>query len=230
MKGRLIVIEGTDGSGKTTQLHLLQTALKKDKKQIRTLRFPQYKNTFFGKTIAKMLRGEIAPLSEINPYLISTVYAMDRAEARDKLYKWLNNGKVVILDRYVTSNMAHQCGRLPVKDQGKFLKWIDELEYRVNNVPREDTVIYLHMPYEKSLELMENKDRENRAYAKGRKKDMVESNTDYMKRAEKAYMRLVKKYPSHWIQIECLNDKGDMRSREDIHEEIKETLRKRHIL
>lgn len=229
MKGKLIVIEGIDGSGKTTQLELLKEALKHRKKPFRSMKFPQYTNTFFGKTIASFLRGEIGELKTINPYLISMVYAMDRAEARDKMYSWLNNGKMIILDRYVTSNMAHQCGRLPKKERKKYLKWISELEYKINNVPREDIVIYLHMPYPKALELLEGSDRSKRSYAKGKQKDIVEENVEYLRTSQEIYLYLQKHFP-HWVRIECVDDKGNIKSRQQIHEEILNSLIKYHIL
>lgn len=229
MKGRLIVIEGGDGSGKATQTKLLQKHLQDNKLPYKTLSFPQYKNTFFGKTIARILKGEIAPLKNMNPYLFSMVYAMDRAEAKDKMYQWLNNGRIVVLDRYVSSNMAHQTGRLPKKEQSKFLKWLDELEYKINNVPREDIVIFLHVPYKTTLFLMQNKNRKKGSHTKGSQSDLAEQDTEYLKKAEEVYLSLYKKF-SHWEIVECTNTDNTMRTREEIHEEIVDVLRKKHIL
>lgn len=226
MRGRIIVIEGGDGSGKATQTELLQKYCKLHKIPTKSISFPQYTTTFFGKTIARVLRGEIAPLQKINPYLISMVYAMDRAEARDKLYKWLNDGKIVVLDRYVSSNMAHQTGRLPKKDQGKFLKWLDELEYRVNNVPRENIVIYLYVPYQVSIRLI--KERGKGTYTKG-KKDIVEADVEYLKKSEATYLKLYKKFP-HWIKVNCTDKNGAMKTREEIHDEIVKVLRRKKII
>lgn len=226
MKGKLIVIEGGDGAGKATQTDLLKKYFLSQKIPTKSISFPQYKSTFFGKTIARMLRGEIAPLNQINPYLISTVYAMDRAEAKEKLYKWLNSGNMVVLDRYVSSNMAHQTGRLPKKERIRFLRWLDEMEYKVNNVPREDIVIFLYVPYQTSLALMQQRTAEK--HLKG-KKDIVEKDRNYLKKAEETYLLLYKKFP-HWIKIDCLDTAGNMRSREDIHREIVAILEKKHIL
>lgn len=226
MKGKLIVIEGGDGSGKATQTDLLKKYFASQKVPTKSISFPQYKSTFFGKTIARVLRGEIAPLSQINPYLISMVYAMDRVEAREKLYKWLNSGYMVVLDRYVSSNMAHQTGRLPKKEQAKFLKWIEELEYKVNNVPREDIVIYLYVPHKVSQALLAK--RKTDTHLKG-KKDIVEKDTLYLKKAEETYTRLEKKFP-HWVRVACIDTTGEMKSREAIHQEILATLRKKHII
>ena len=227
MKGKLIVIEGGDGAGKATQLGLLKEYLVKKKLPFATLSFPQYKNTFFGKTIGKFLRGEIGELKEMNPYLLSLVYAMDRAEARDKMYKWLNSGKIVALDRYVSSNMAHQTGRLPQNKRAKFLRWIDELEYTVNNVPREDIVFYLYVPYKVSQKLMADQNRGKNPNLKER--DIVEKDLEYLKNAEDVYMLLYKKFP-HWEKINCVNEKGEMRTREEIHNDIKKILIEKNVL
>lgn len=227
MKGKLIVIEGGDGAGKATQLGLLKDYLEKKKLSFATLSFPQYKNTFFGKTIASFLRGDIGELKDMHPYLLSMVYAMDRAEARDKMYKWLNSGKIVALDRYVSSNMAHQTGRLPKKERAKFLRWIDELEYEVNNVPREDIVFYLYVPYKVSQKLLADKKRGK--HTAGQERDIVEKDLEYLKNAEEVYMLLYKQFP-HWVKINCVNEKGEMRSREEIHSEIVTTLVKKGIL
>lgn len=227
MKGKLIVIEGGDGAGKATQLGLLKEHLKEKKFRFATLSFPQYTGTFFGKTIASFLRGEIGQLKDMHPYLLSMVYAMDRAEARDKMYKWLNNGRIVALDRYVSSNMAHQTGRLPKKDRSKFLKWIDQLEYEVNNVPREDIVFYLYVPYKVSQKLMADKNRGKNPNLKER--DIVEKDLQYLKNAEDVYLMLYKKFP-HWVKIDCINNEGKMRTREEIHEEIVKILVEKKII
>ena len=226
MKGKLIVIEGGDGSGKATQTELLKKYFASKKIKTKSISFPQYKSTFFGKTIARVLRGEIAPLHQINPYLISMVYAMDRAEAKDKLYQWLNSGNLVVLDRYVSSNMAHQTGRLPKKERSKFLKWLEEMEYKVNNVPREDIVIYLYVPYKISLALLEQ--RKNEKHLKG-KKDIVEKDGEYLKKAEETYLFLNKRF-SHWVRINCIDKKGIMRPREEIHEERVRVLSRKHLI
>ena len=167
MKGKLIIIEGSDGSGKTTQLNLLKGYLEKNKKKFKTHKFPQYETSFYGKMIGNFLRGEYGELNSIDPYIISVVYAADRREAKDMMEKWLNDGNVIVMDRYSTSNAAHQCGRIPQKEQGKYLAWLEEMEYKVNQIPREDIVIYLRVPYKTSIKLLENEARENRKYAKG---------------------------------------------------------------
>ena len=115
-KGKLIVIEGTDGSGKTTQLKLLKSYLEKNSIPVETVSFPRYKKSFHGKTVAKYLRGEFGAMDSVSPYLVSLAYAMDRATAKWDMNKWLREGKIVIADRYATSNMAHSAAKLPEKE------------------------------------------------------------------------------------------------------------------
>jgi dTMP kinase len=227
MRGRLIVIEGADGAGKATQTGLLLDHLKKNNIQSASITFPQYKHTFFGKTIAAILRGEIGKLETLHPYLLSMVYAMDRVEAKEKLYQWLNRGKIVVMDRYISSNMAHQAGRLPKKDRPKFVKWLEELEYHVNNLPREDIVFYLYVPYMVSQKLMQG--RKDRHYTKGKVKDIVEEDLNYLKNSEEVYLALAKKFP-HWVKITCVDEEGELRTREEIHEDIKGILVEKGIL
>lgn len=229
MKGKLIIIEGSDGSGKTTQLNLLREYLEKNKKKFKTHKFPQYETSFFGKMIGNFLRGEYGELSSVDPYLISVVYANDRREAKEMMDGWLKDGNIIVMDRYSTSNAAHQCGRIPKAQQEKYLNWLEEMEYSVNQIPREDIVIYLRVPYKKSVELLANEDRANRKYAKGAKKDMVEENLEYLKKSQETYDMLAQKYP-HWVRIDCTDSAGNMKSREEIHEEIVGALKKKKII
>lgn len=227
-KGKLIVIEGSDGAGKTTQLGLLKAYLDSQGHPVETVDFPRYYDSFYGKMIANFLRGEYGPLETVNPYLISVVYAADRGSAAPEMHKWLSEGKAILSNRYATSNLAHQSGRIAPLKRKAFIEWDLELEYEVNKIPKEDIVIFLHVPVEISLELMKNKDRQKRDYTKN-KKDMVEKDVNYLKKSEEAYLTLVKKFP-HWVKIECVDSDGNLRTREDIHEEIKKVLANKGIL
>lgn len=229
MRGKLIVIEGIDSSGKTTQLHLLKNFLQTEKISFKTIDFPRYDDSFYGKMIARFLRGEFGPLEQSNPYIISVIYALDRAEAKDTMEKWLDDGEIVISNRYATSNMAHQAGRVPKNQRQKFITWDEELEYTINKIPREDIVIFLDVPYTTAKQLMKNENRQNRGYINGKKKDMVEKDETYLKHAEETYSFLAKKFP-HWVRISCVDKKGALRTKEAIHEEIKKILRERKIL
>ena len=154
--GKLIVIEGSDGSGKTTQLQLLKKYIDEKKIKTQTVDFPQYYDSFYGKFIARYLRGEFGDLATVNPYLISFPYALDRLTAAKKIYSWLKSGKIVLLNRYTPSNLAHQSSRLEKKEREEYLKWSLEFEYKENKLPPEDLVIFLYVPYKYAQKLMQN--------------------------------------------------------------------------
>jgi len=217
-KGKLIVIEGSDGSGKTTQLNLLKKYLEKNDISAETISFPRYKKSFHGKTVAKYLRGEFGSVDSVNPYLVSLAYAMDRATAKPEINKWLREGKVVLADRYATSNMAHQAAKLPEKERNKFLKWDFELEYTVNKLPQEDMVIYFHIP---------TSDAKVRIAKRG-KADAHEQDFNYQVETGKMYEKLSKKY-KHWVRVNCIKNQK-LRSRRDIHKEVLKILRKNKIV
>ena len=228
-QGRFIVIEGSDGAGKATQTKLLEQYLQAQHIPVKIVDFPQYATTFYGKMIAEYLKGEYGNLSQIPPQLISVIYAMDRATAKKKMDLWLKKGGVLLANRYVTSNMGHQAARLPESKREEFITWLEDLEYRLNKIPRENIVIYLHVPYQISQELIMNKAKSQREYVKGKAKDLVEENLEYLKNSEAAYMELVHRFP-HWVMVECINEKNELRSREDIHAEIVRILREKNIL
>lgn len=220
LPGKFIVIEGSDASGKATQTKLLSEYLDSKKIPFKVIDFPRYNDSFFGKFIKRFLDGEFGTLQEINPYLISIVYAKDREEAKKDIEGWLMNGYLVIANRYVPSNLAHQSGRLPENKREEFIKWNLELEYTVNRIPQEDLVIYLHVPYKISqLFIAKN----------NRKVDIVEKDKIYLKNSEAAFTNLSKKF-SHWITIECIDTKGDVRTISDIQEEIKKVLAQKGIV
>jgi dTMP kinase len=219
-RGKLIVIEGNDGSGKATQVVLLHKYLKTKKIPVKVIDFPRYNDSFFGKFISRFLQGEFGKLEEVNPYLISIVYAQDREEARGEMEDWLSKGNIVLANRYVPSNLAHQSGRLPKSKREAFIQWDSELEYKINKLPKEDMIIYLHVPYKASIKLLA---------VKKQKKDIAEKNIAYLRSSEESYNNLSQTF-SHWEKIECVDNKGNIYSKEEIHTDIKKLLAKRGIL
>jgi len=212
-KGKLIVIDGGDGSGKTTQAQFLVSYLKKMNVPVKYVDFPQYYKSFHGKTVAKFLRGEFGSMDEISPYLASLAYALDRASIKREMDEFLAQGGIIVANRYATSSMAHQAAKCKTeKEQSEFLKWIYELEYKVHKIPKENLVIYLHVPWKKSLELTHGRD--DREYLKGMKQDIAEKNLEHRKASEEMYLSLAKKY-RHWKTVECI-EKGELLSREEI--------------
>jgi len=224
-QGKFIVIEGTDGSGKATQLKLLVDRLQKEKVKVATADFPQYDN-FSGAFVAKYLRGEYGTAEEVGPYRGSIFYAVDRYDKSFDIKKWLGEGKTVVSNRYVSANMGHQTGKIKGRaNQDKFLAWLDNLEYKIFNIPRPDVTVFLYMPPAVGQKLVDSKGA--RAYTKGKKRDIHEADLNHLKKASEAYLYVAKKY--HWITIGCAKGSEPL-SREEIHEKIVEALRKKKII
>ncbi|MBA3724460.1 MAG: hypothetical protein H0W89_06285 [Candidatus Levybacteria bacterium] len=228
MKGKLIVIEGIDSSGKTTQLELLKEYFTEAQIPFKTVDFPQYETSFYGRMIARFLRGEFGPLEHVSPYIISVIYAQDRGTAREEMNQWLAEGYHVISNRYATSSMAHQTGRLSLQERDTFVTWLEELEYKEIGIPREDVVLFLDVTPQIAQKLMRNENRAQ-AYRHGAKKDMVEKNITYLNHSAETYTWLAGKF-NHWVRIQSLDKKGVLFSREEIHEEIKKILAKKGII
>lgn len=216
MEGKLIVIEGSDSSGKSTQGKLLVENLNRQKIKSVLLSFPNY-NSPTGKIVAGSLLGKegYGPClfeegsSNIDPHIACLYYAADRKYNIDKILKYLNDGYYVVLDRYISSNMAHQGGKIIDKDERfNMFQWIDRLEYWLLNLPKPDQTIFLHMPYEISLKLSKQK----------KDKDLVDDDVNYLKNSENTYIELSELY--HWDRIECINDFDELKSVEEISNEI----------
>lgn len=215
MKGKLIVIEGSDSSGKKTQSKLLVKKLKKHGFKTDLIEFPNY-NSKTGRKITAYLKGEFGSLAEVNPYFASELYAEDRLALRDKIMQSLKQGKIVVLDRYVLSNKAHQSVKIGSSNEREsFFQWIDELEYKKNKLPKEDILLYLYVPVDISIEW--NKKRKKTGHLK-EKEDIHESNVQYLKDVEKQYLDLIGKNKDY-IQIDCFNRK-EIFSINKIHELI----------
>lgn len=210
MKGKLIVIEGTDGSGKATQVKLLVDRLRKEGQKIFTLAFPQY-----GKTSAKLieayLQGKFGDPREVNPYAASLFYGIDRRDIAAKISSGLTKGETGVLDRYTDSNAGHQGGKIhDPKERDAFLAWLYEVEYRILGVPKPDIVLILHVPVAVTLELIKKR---------GRQTDGHETDVEHLKNAEASYLQLAQKFPENHKVIECVED-GKMLPPERIHEKV----------
>jgi len=221
-KGKFIVLEGTDGSGKATQLELLVKKLKEAGLPIETADFPQYESTFFGKLVGRYLAGEFGKVYEISPYLSALPFAGDRWQAAPKILRWLEEGKIVIANRYKGSNDAHQAVKLPVREQQAFLSWVDELEYEVFGIPLEDLTIFLYVPPAICQKLVSKKG--DRPWLKGAKQDIHERDRNYLKKASRMYLRLAKGR-DNWVLIDCTNGRGGIRPIEEIHHDVLEVVR-----
>lgn len=220
-RGKFIVIEGTDGSGKGTQTRLLIKTLKYKGVDVIETDFPRYGNNS-AMFVEKYLRGEYGSLKDIDAKKASLFYALDRYDASHEMKKWLDEGKFIISNRYVTSNMGHQTGKIECKDEcDEFLNWLLELEYEILGIPEPDKIIFLHVLPEIGQKLVDKKNEIEREYAKGKKRDIHESDIDHLKKASEAYKYVAKKY--NWETIDC-SPNNEILPIENIHKKVLKSI------
>lgn len=213
--GKLIVIEGTDCSGKGTQSAKLYDRLVSEGYKVYKTSFPMY-DTPTGKIIGGPYLGKESickgwfpeGANNVPGKVASLYYAADRLYNIDIINHYLDNDYIVILDRYVTSNMGHQAGKISNKEERlEMFKWLEKLEYDFLDLPRPDIKLFLHMPYTYSKELQKNR----------QELDELEKSKENMINAENAYLEMVELY--NFTKIECIDNEG-LKSIEEIHEEI----------
>ena len=213
--GKLIVIEGVDGSGKRTQTELLSRALHARGLSCVMVSFPHY-DSFFGRMIGQFLNGEFGPLEAVDPHFAALLYAGDRLEAKPHLQAALQTGQVVLADRYVASNLAHQGARVVPDRRGEFVAWLRRLEYEIYGLPAESLVVYLRVLPAQAQQLVERK--AARQYTT-QKHDLLESNLSHLEQAARVYDELAA--DPDWVTIECLNAETQaLRSPEEIHRDV----------
>lgn len=221
-RGKLIVIEGTDFSGKQTQAELLYERFSKENIPIAKIRFPKYEKPT-GRIIGQCLLGKkrtgyygdtnwFTEPTKVHPKIASLYYAADRKDSSQEINNYLEQGTHVLLDRYYQSNMGHQGGKITNKEKrNEMFEWLHKLEIEMLKIPKEDFVIFLHMPFEIANEL-----KKSRKEAQ----DLVEADKEYLKNAEESYLQLAEKYK--WITIKCAPNKTlqSLKTPSQIHEEI----------
>ena len=213
-KGKFIVIEGTDGSGKTTQFEKLVLRIEN---RVATFDFPQYDkpSSFF---VKEYLNGRYGTVEEVGPYKASIFYAIDRFDISSKIREAVSDGKIVVSNRYVGSNMGHQGAKIEdKKERTKYFKWLYELEYGILGIPKPDLNIILYMPAEIAQGFVDKKSA--RDYIGGKKRDIHEGNLGHLKKAEKTYLEMAEIFPDDFKIIECFED-GKVLSIDDIHEKL----------
>lgn len=213
--GRLIVVDGIDGSGKATQCKLLADALAREGIAVELISFPQYESSFFGAEVGRYLNGDYGQLQEVHPKLASLLFALDRFEARDRLIEALNAGKMVICDRYTSSNIAHQGARAAAPDRQDLASWIPYVEHKVLNLPRPDLTIFLESTVQSSQTLVGLK--EKRTYT-DRTHDLHEASEVHLQVALALYRSVAA--IEGWQVINCVDVDGIMRTPQDIHAEL----------
>ena len=211
--GKLIVIEGTDGSGKSTQFKLLTQRLEQEGKAFQKLVFPQYAEPSSA-LIRMYLGGEFGSNpSDVSAYAASAFYAVDRYASYKKVWgDWYEQGGLVVSDRYTTSNAVHQASKEPEEKRGEFLRWLYEFEYDRLGLPCPDLIIYLDVPTDFTEKLMRRRESDTNTQA-----DIHEKDLQYLATCRRAGRDAAAFYG--WTVIDCVRD-GAMRSIEDIHQEI----------
>lgn len=225
-KGKLIVFEGTDGSGKGTQFQLLVDYLTQKNIPHETMDFPRYGKSFFGDLAGRMLAGDFGGLDKLPAELAVLPFACDRWLVKDYLNRWLSEGKIVVSNRYTASSAVYHAAKLPTEKQHPFIDWLYTLEQEVIGLPHEDAVLYCHVPVEVSEGLVEVKAK--RAYLEGKKKDIYEGSTVIQKNAETLYLALATNR-SGWKTIECM-DGVVLRRPDAIHKDILDVLMSNGII
>ena len=211
--GKLIVIEGTDGSGKSTQFRLLTDRLEAEQVKFQKLVFPQYSEPSSA-LIRMYLGGEFGKSpSDVNAYAASAFYSVDRYASYRKVWgKWYEEGGLVVSDRYTTSNAVHQASKEPEDKREDFLNWLYDFEYDKLGLPRPDLVIYLDVPTDFTEKMLRHRESETNTHA-----DIHEQDMQYLATCRRMGRAAAEHYG--WTVIRCVRD-GAMRSMEDIHEEI----------
>lgn len=223
-RGKFIVIEGIDGSGKATQANLLTERLKTQKYQTETIDFPQYGTKSAG-LVEEYLNGKYGKAEDVNPEIHSIFYAVDRYDGGFKIRNWLSEDKVVICDRYTFSNVGHAGAKIPnLNKWKKYTDWVCDLEFNFFNIPKPDIVIILKNTAKRGKHFSgnitdEKKLKKKALYLGEKKQDIHEKNERHLDNAMKSYLRLASYMPKLCKVVDVESPNG-MRSREEIHEDI----------
>lgn len=225
-KGKFFVIDGTDGSGKGTQCRLTIERLKKEGYNIMEVDFPQYGQKSAA-LVEEYLNGKFGDFDEVDAYQASIFYACDRFAASKEMKEHLEKGGLILGNRYVSSNQIHQSSKIEDKEElDKFLTWLDDLEFNIFNIPKPEKVIFLNMPYALGQELVKKKSSEERGYIENEDKvDIHEASADHMSHAYNRACELVERY-DYWTEVKSVDEKGNLRTIEDINEEVYNLIKK----
>ncbi|GHT62732.1 thymidylate kinase [Bacteroidia bacterium] len=224
MAGKLIVIEGLDGSGKSTQIELLKSKFSAKGIQYQYIHFPMLNKGVYGELIAEFLRGEYGSVKEVSPKLVALLFANDRKEHIHRIIDWLNKGYFVLADRYVNSNIAFQCAKIEDKSEKEKLKnWILAFEYNYNQLPLPFLSFFLDVPFDfitQSLSGVRKGD--ERDYLKGRQ-DIHEESFSLQRNVYAEYKQMLQEQ-DHFIRIDCSGENNEMGNPEYINELIMRNL------
>ena len=217
--GKLVVFEGTDGSGKSTQFKLACEALAGAGQSFRTMVFPRYKEESSA-LVRLYLGGRFgAKPSDVNAYAASSFYAVDRyAGYKEDWGGYYEEGGLMVSDRYTTSNAIHQASKLPPEEREEFFRWLGDFEYGRLGLPQPDLVLWMDVPIQRTVENLRRRESDTNTTA-----DIHEVDTDYLRACYSAAAQAAEFYG--WKAIRCVDDSGALRSVEDIHREVMELLK-----
>lgn len=221
-----IVLEGLDGAGKSTQIKKLRDMFAEQGIPSEYIHFPRFDAPYFGDMIARFLRGEFGSVDQVDPYIVAMLYAEDRRDAVTLIRGWMEQGKVVIADRYVYSNIGYQCAKVESKSKREELKqWIFSLEYDYFKIPRPDVSLFLDVPFaftERKL-LAEVREGDDREYLNGRK-DIHEQSMDLQRKVRQVYLDAAQVDENMHI-VDCSTAEGEMASPEIIFQRVRERVK-----
>jgi dTMP kinase len=217
---KFIVIEGLDGSGKSTQINLIKKYFVEKGIRSKFIHFPRMDSFIYGDLIARFLRGELGDINSVNPYLVALIYAGDRSDASATLLRWMQEGYVVIADRYLYSNIAFQCAKLlDLEQRNKLAKWIKILEYEYNKIPVPDLNLFLNVPFDFTKKsLHKGRSGSDRDYLKG-EVDIHEADLSFQEKVREIYLWQVKENPD-FEMIECSDGQDNILAAESIAKNI----------
>ena len=219
-----IVLEGLDGAGKSTQIAKLTEMFTQKGVECEYLHFPRFDAPVYGELIARFLRGDLGSVEQVNPYLVALLYAGDRADAAKTIEQWQRDKKVVIVDRYVYSNIGYQCAKIADATERKTLRdWILRTEYEEFQIPRPDLSLFLDVPFSfTERKLNEVREGDDRAYLQGGR-DIHEASLDLQRRVREVYLEAASDYDDLKV-VDCSTEQGTMATPDMIYERIMEHL------
>ena len=219
-----IVLEGLDGAGKSTQIRMLRQLFADRGVESEYVHFPRFDSPVYGQLIARFLRGEFGGVQEVDPYLVALIFAGDRADAAPQIRQWLAEGKAVVLDRYVYSNVGFQCAKLPAgEERDRLADWIVNLEFGHNALPRPDLSLFLDVPFAfTERQLSEAREGDDRDYLQGGQ-DIHEASLQLQQDVRSVYLASAAKDPSLRV-VDCSDASGAMESPEGIFAKIRAEL------
>lgn len=217
---KLIAIEGIDGAGKGTQATRLVRRFRDAGLKTASLQFPRYSETTFGGAIGDFLNGKFGGLDQVHPQLAAVLYAGDRFESKAVLQQAVDEHEVVVLDRFTGSNLAHQCAKLEGDERQQLQQWIDRVEHDIFGLPRPDLNVLIDIDSRWSRRLVSRKG--ERDYTSD-EADIQESNLSYLERVRRCYLQIAESR-TDWKIVHSLDDAGELKSIDDVHQVLFETI------